>query len=954
MALPLAPSGPPRGNSPTNMQRRKFIATVAALPALSACATVPGDDADIAIDVADIGPALRARLAAVLAWIASTPWQSYLTTTLAVSLPPSSDSNAGSVLTREMTPEALSLIRCRPGFEDFGGKRLLEPGKPALSLLYFALASPRVRLPDGAVAEHYPDVAQLDALEDVIYAMQGVSHLLDQDDHVLAVFAYEFRPAARTPHGHHADMVFSRTGISRVGTRPQRWNRTRRCFDNVPEDMPGQSLEPQDVAATPARFGLFLAKVVRRSGLRLQKSERLDFFKRFLLPVRKLVDGDPLLAGANITFGQYHRDEKLHRLTTMKGTHWERIRLPAGVPFDCLAPPFLRVTSTSTANPSAALAGDNTSGTEQQLVALTALGSSVLLGACPSPLVREAVQQVAGRHERLRFKVPEYKTFGNDGLSNRRYTTLKLIEDPQREAAAFGMDDIVLGGGRPTTTFIAPRNGPTFVNIRYLVQEHDGSTPIHLGPGCGYADWEDLIRRGGYWAAMFQDNLCDGCVSADLTPGVDAMASTPFLRRLASLERLPAFSLVAAPDFMQLVDGNDLHDYDEHFLEGGTEPVSGARVRANPHLKLPGTDRQAFVAPVALSFHEDATNRLAQRTALTVTAVVSGSAVRERAKVFALDYEATNSLPDTASNVFAPGWDVTYSTIGQQGTESFYFASFGLGSPFPEDMKLCAAANGMWPASSPDSSRTFYPSLGKVITSVVRYKRRSVRPPTAVPLLDTEIGYHPACPAVLAGQVQPGVGWDGEYGPFLTRREGLPGTPGRLAVNFTEIGRADYVQNALSNDRQMHMRALQGLTPEEIIARMGALRTCVRRLPDEPAKVRLSTLWLISAEAVADWSAGAPGNGIPDNITADGKRWALGSRLGPGVHDGYLFVFANGVDDQFQACATDPTRASVACESVYLCQLARKSGPDDWALAWVALPGTATRAPAAAEWHVLT
>ena len=931
------------------MQRRQFIATVASLSALGTCASAAGAGGrSVPDDIGDIGPALHETLLELLAWIASTPWQAYLTS-LGVVLPPRGQAFRLTTLTKELTVAELGLVRSRAGFEDFGGTRLLQPGKPALSLLYFALASPRVRLPNGAPPEHYPDIAQLDELEDVIFAMQGVSHLhINRDQYVLAVFAYEFRPAAKTPHKQHADMVFSRTGVSRVGTRPQRWNRVLRCFDNVPPDLPGQPLSPQDVAATPARFGLFLAQVVPRSGVRVQFGARGDALLRFLLPVRKLLNGDPLLAGFSVGFSQYHKDEKLYRLTTMGGQSLKRLELPSGLPFDRRAPPFLRITSTSTRNRLAPLTNDNTTGTAQQLVALILLRSSVLVRSCPAPLVRDAIQRVGGRDERLRFKVPAFQAFLHKDLSNRRYTTLKMIENPAREAGGFGVDDILFDDRRPVTSFIAPRNGPTFVNIRYMVKEKDGSSPWHLGPGCGRDDWEKTIRRGRYWAAMFQDNLCDGCVSGELVPGPAGVPTNSFVRQLLVLERLPAFSLVAAPDFMQLVDGNDLYDFEDHFLEGGTKTVSGARVRANPHLRVPGTERQAFISPLNTSFSSQ--DKLARYTALTVTAIVCTDSVMPRNRQFTLDYKATNSLPDTASNVFAPGWDVTYSDVGQKDNANlFYFASFGLGSPFAEDMKLCAAANGMWPASSPDAARTFYPSLGEIITSVVQ--PRSRRPPTAVPLLDTEIGHHPASHAVLEGTAPARTGWDGEYGPFLTRLAGTAGNPGPLAVNFAEIGRADYVHNVLSKDRQMQVRSLQGLTAEQLIERMQALRTCVRSLPGAPGKVRLSKLWLVSAEAVRDWSAGAQASGIPAGLVGPNKQWAQVSHLGPGARDGYLFVFAADIVESLMPCAADPARAVVACGTVYVCQLARKPSSASFALAWVALQHHQVSAPGAASWQ---
>ena len=56
-------------------------------------------------------------------------------------------------------------------------------------------------------------------------------------------------------------------------------------------------------------------------------------------------------------------------------------------------------------------------------------------------------------------------------------------------------------------------------------------------------------------------------------------------------------------------------------------------------------------------------------------------------------------LPDAASGLFAPGWDVS--------RDNGHLAPYGLGSPFPEDSKLCAPLSSFWPAVAPDASRTF-------------------------------------------------------------------------------------------------------------------------------------------------------------------------------------------------------------------------------------------------------
>ena len=72
-------------------------------------------------------------------------------------------------------------------------------------------------------------------------------------------------------------------------------------------------------------------------------------------------------------------------------------------------------------------------------------------------------------------------------------------------------------------------------------------------------------------------------------------------------------------------------------------------------------------------------------------------------------------------------------------TQGKFYANYGLGSPFPEDAKLCAALNSFWPAAAPDAGRTF----GRL---------------TALPLLQQELGLHPQHPKVLAGQAASSTG----------------------------------------------------------------------------------------------------------------------------------------------------------------------------------------------------
>jgi hypothetical protein len=139
---------------------------------------------------------------------------------------------------------ASTIDRTIAGFEDFSpnGTAAIEPGDPGLSLLYHALASPNVYpTPTGSrTDDDFPTLLELDTMENYIYGI-AKRKLVDLDDVVVAVFAYQYRPGSTSVHGKHADMAFSRTGVARVGTVPMHYDPLRRSF-------------------WPARYGAFLAQ----------------------------------------------------------------------------------------------------------------------------------------------------------------------------------------------------------------------------------------------------------------------------------------------------------------------------------------------------------------------------------------------------------------------------------------------------------------------------------------------------------------------------------------------------------------------------------------------------------------------------------------------------------------------------------------------------------------------
>jgi hypothetical protein len=162
-----------------------------------------------------------------------------------------------------------------------------------------------------------------------------------------------------------------------------------------------------------------------------------------------------------------------------------------------------------------------------------------------------------------------------------------------------------------------------------------------------------------------------------------------------------------------------------------------------------------------------------------------------------------SSLPDGASGVFDPGWDVTTDTLpldrgspaGARATPGAPFlAAYGLGAPFVEDAKICAALGTYWPAVSPDSTRTYQPD---------RYW------PTISPLTDEEIG--------IVGDMP----WDGIRGPLRVADD-------PALVEYMDIDYADYVDQALS--RQLTAVLTSRIDAAEYTRRVLAMALVYRAL----------------------------------------------------------------------------------------------------------------------------
>jgi hypothetical protein len=709
-----------------------------------------------------------------------------------------------------------TIDRTLSGFEDFCtlGAAAIEPGQPARSLLYHALASPNVypMIAGPRTDADFPTLVEIDTLENYIYSLAN-KKLADFGNVSVAVFAYQYRPGGSSVHRRHADVAYSRTGVARVGTRPAHYDPLRRSF--WPEPQGGSA----GVAIMPARYAAFLVERRKPSAKDaithpLDGQIAKDNLRTFLFPVHKLFPGKECLKGLDlqVSFHEHHRNEKLRKIHQLRPAQGGIPPLPG---FNINQPPFVRES--------------------QDLVTLQPVGASTLVSPIPHAALAETVTQtnsVSGQQEIARFQVPA-------ATGNNRFP----------EFSSFNIQATNAG-----------RAAPEYVHIRLHVRPNGQLFDLNT---LASADYQKVLTTGMFQgvpgvedgpltAAHFADHSCDGAVVAQVTP---AMPGKSFA----------AVSLVAAPDFLPLVGQIDVQRWAEakgltgniFFAQGGPEPLCyGRDVNPNPAI----TDPISGASPAF--DRADAANN-------TTSALISAAPQGISNNLPTIPDVATTWLTDAAADVFEPGWDTSIFTdnVGE------FYSNYGLGSPFPEDAKLCAALNSFWPAAAPDTGRTF----GQM---------------TALPLLDEELGFHPKHPKVLAGGASSRPGWDGEFGPYLSN-DGAN-------ANFVNIERSDYTLAAFHG--RMSLGLLGRIDAGEQLARMDAFRECADRIRKNTAMRNFRTL-LVTAEKITDWAQRA-------------------DRLAPKLTGpGYLYVFVDVTTPR-----EDPSEAKrvvAKVKNTFVCQVAK-------------------------------
>ena len=346
--------------------------------------------------------------------------------------------------------------------------------------------------------------------------------------------------------------------------------------------------------------------------------------------------------------------------------------------------------------------------------------------------------------------------------------------------------------GKPLGFNVPRRNGPIASSLCLPAQHNRKHQEIRPAPAYVHArtrmdgrrlenlnelaNVSEVVGAGGYMARHYLDFTGDGWVSVACPELLD--------RRYKMGGPLPAYSLVTAPDFLYRADQRAAVEWTDFQPQIPGEklwymvptPLSDERLPAN--LQLP--PRSPF-AP----------------NDITITAMVSmyGPLSEHRTDSRTSQRWRHNHLPDDAAGVFAPGWDVARDWLPHNHTQ--HLANYGLGSPFPEDAKLCAALSEFWPAVAPDATRTYtYAVTGHFAT--------------ICPLTNEEIGQ------------RGNLSWDGERGPKVVRR-------GRSHyARFSSFDHADYALNAVAGS--MSLRVTSHMDEHEFQARVAAMAMAYRAM----------------------------------------------------------------------------------------------------------------------------
>ncbi|MBX7250075.1 MAG: hypothetical protein K1X35_13650 [Caulobacteraceae bacterium] len=632
----------------------------------------------------------------------------------------------------------LKVDRTVAGFDDFGGGRGVEPGAPGLSLLYHAFASPRVA---GEALTAYPTPAEIEAVENYVYGVRAPT--LEQlrakaGDGTLAVvtFALEYRPARDAVHGDVADLCFTRTGIARMGDLEPAYNGAVRGWEPI------DPARPFSFRTIPARFAPYLAVRRKADSPAFGPQDPLanDGERYFWAPLHKLFSGRECIRGLDVSveLSAHYRNEKLrrfHRYLRNQGyfTEWAEDDLE-NFPF-VIKDEMIASLSRDAAHGSGMVLPRpalfvNRARYRDQWLSFEVPGD---WASTPGVLYFSSGQILAGSDEIPRIPEPPSPVAPGDAVLPDE-TAPEPHEEEDGDWAAYYAD----------LAADTDRNAPEYISVRHRLMSDGTLQDLNLRP-----DMFEMIRKGGYRAQHFIDFSGGGWVQAR-TRGL------PDEFRIG----VPACSLISPPDFFPYVSQRDLTNW----WKRETPEILRAGLWAIPPYPLSHRRMAGDInLPLGFNINDDTATAIVCHPRATVGAVRAQAPVRR-----------TSSFPDNSPGVFDPGWDASqgifYAADGQMLQR--YLQNHGLGTPFVEDVKLCAALGSYWPAIAPDSTRTWTP-LKKAPGELYPW-------PTIVPLTDMETGIEPG----PGGRLMP---WDGVNGPARVERDG------KTWWRYRNIDRADYI-----------------------------------------------------------------------------------------------------------------------------------------------------------------
>lgn len=668
--------------------------------------------------------------------------------------------SSGTKLADELQ-QRVDVDRTVPGFADFSKNKArgIEAGDPAGSLFYHALASPDVTfVPDsgsnlpmmGQNLTDYPTLAELNTVENYIFAAterdfaairRRAGQLLGTPvsglELAVAVFACEYRSASETPHQRFADLCLSRTGVARVGTIAEQYVGRLRGY------VPFQDGDPVNaIRVLPCRYAAYIAAKASPRPDRFGPATTLppedasdidagDAGLDFWVPVHKLFNGSECISGLDLDVTL--DDHYENQKIARLHERLEKTGHSSGFTAAQREMSPFRITSN--------LASRSTDMPD---------GSRLVI---PAPHRLTDPAEFNGNP--LTFPVPDMQ---NDSGYNAGFAPSLTLDEPA----------------------VPVRPYPEYAHVR---QKVENGNQDYIG------DDPDMLAEtidGGYDALNFVDHTADGWIQA----------TVPELSQLPSLQ---AYSLIAAPDFFPGVAQRDVFQWWTKLQDPShvatLAPWMQALVTSSewgsfwsrPPLPLSG-----FRAVANINL-EGATFEQADNTVTSIVSVLQKIDLSKPTKQTRPTIRHAG-LSDSAAGFFAPGWDTSADRIPSSGGIN-HLSAYGLGSPFPEDAKLCAALSTFWPAVAPDTARTFLAGFSDG---------------TVCPMTDEELG-----------ATGTGIAWDGVAGPRIIQQDSSS-----IVVRYPKFDFADYTINA--RDGRFSIALTSRITLADYTARIVAMRRCYR------------------------------------------------------------------------------------------------------------------------------